>query len=63
MLTPPSKIIPLSEPYELVLFDLRDRDACKSLHRQRAAWQECGDIEALDEDHFILVVHPSGVYG
>jgi hypothetical protein len=58
MLAPIHRIIPDSEPYELVLFDLRDLKACKFLHKQRAVWQERGDIEALDEDHFALIIRP-----
>jgi hypothetical protein len=41
-----------------VLYDLRDPDACKHLHEQRAIWQERSDIKVLDEDHFVLVVWP-----
>ena len=55
-----------------VLFDVRDARACKALHDHRAAFQEDADIEAVDHNHFVLVVHPSravvgtevgGVYG
>ena len=58
MLTPPTRLYPNSEPYDLVLFDLRDLEACNSLHKRRAAWQNRSDIEALDEDHFVLLVRP-----
>jgi hypothetical protein len=58
MLTPPHKLYPNSEPYELVSFDLRDLNACRSLHGHQAAWQEHSDIEALDEDHFVLIIRP-----
>jgi hypothetical protein len=44
----------------IVLFDLRIPSAVERLHRERAAWQEQSDIEALDEDHFILIVRPGG---
>jgi hypothetical protein len=63
MLTPLTKVYPNNEPYEIVVFDLLDAGACESLHRQRAAWQERCDIEALDENHFILIVRPGGLYG
>jgi hypothetical protein len=43
-----------------VIFDLRIPCIAEQLHRERAAWQECGDLEALDEDHFVLVVRPGG---
>jgi hypothetical protein len=49
------------EAYELVIFDVRIPDVAERLHRERAAWQEHGDIEALDEGHFVLVVRPGGV--
>jgi hypothetical protein len=42
----------------VVLFDLRSPNAVEELHRGRAIWQEDSDIEALDEDHFVLVVRP-----
>ena len=49
------------EAYELVIFDVRIPDVAERLHRELAAWQEHGDIEALDEGHFVLVVRPGGV--
>jgi hypothetical protein len=39
-----------------VLFDLRIPGAAERLHRERAVWQEHSDIEALDSDHFILII-------
>jgi hypothetical protein len=46
----------------VVIFDLRDPDAVARLRRERAAWQERSDIEALDEDHFALVIKPGGAW-
>jgi hypothetical protein len=43
-----------------VLFDLRDSRAVEQLHRERAAWQEFSDIEALNEDVFALILYPGG---
>ena len=43
-----------------VLFDLRDERAVQSLHLQRAALAELGDLEALDEDHIVLIALPGG---
>jgi hypothetical protein len=43
-----------------VLFDLRDESAVQSLHLQRAALAEHGDLEAIDQDHIILIVFPGG---
>ncbi len=42
----------------MVLFDLRIPGVAERLHRERAAWQERGDIEALDQNHFVLIVRP-----
>jgi hypothetical protein len=41
-----------------ILFDLRIPGCAERIHRERALWQERSDIEALDEDHFILVIRP-----
>jgi hypothetical protein len=41
-----------------ILFDLRIPGSAERLHRERALWQERSDIEALDVDHFILVIRP-----
>jgi hypothetical protein len=51
-----------SSDYELVIFDLRIAGVAGRLHRERAAWQECGDLEALDEDHFVLVARLGGAW-
>jgi hypothetical protein len=40
----------------VVVFDLREPDGPSELHKQRAAWAEYSDIEALDEHHFALVI-------
>jgi len=42
----------------ITLFDLRESEVVEGLHRGRAIWQADSDIEALDEDHFVLVVRP-----
>jgi hypothetical protein len=44
----------------IVLFDLRIPGVVVRLHRERAAWQEYADIEALDQDHFVLIIRPGG---
>jgi hypothetical protein len=43
-----------------VLFDLRDKGAVQSLHSQRAALAELGDLAAIDQDHIVLIVLPGG---
>jgi hypothetical protein len=47
----------------LVIFDVRIPGVAASLHRDRAAWGERSDIEALDEDHYVLLVRPGGAHG
>ena len=42
----------------LVVFDLCQPGVVDALHGQRAAWAEYSDLEALDEDHFVLIVRP-----
>lgn len=42
----------------LILFDVREMGAAAALHKQRAAWAEYSALEALDEDHFVLIVRP-----
>jgi hypothetical protein len=44
----------------IILVDLRSPDAVENLHHLRAVWQDDSDIEALDEDHFVLIVRPGG---
>ena len=59
----PNPFYTSSEAYELVIFDLRIPGIAERLHRERAAWQERGDLEALDEDHFVLIVSPGATRG
>lgn len=51
-----------TEPPEcaLVVFDIRLPGGAESFHRQRAAWQAQSDIEALDENHYVLLIFPGG---
>ena len=50
--------IPHNGPYELIVYDLRIPASAERLHRERATAAEYGDIEALDENHYVLIVHP-----
>jgi hypothetical protein len=60
-MTAPPRILYPNHPEDLiVLFDLREPDGAAELHRQRAAWAEYSDIEALDEHHFGLIIRPGG---
>jgi hypothetical protein len=57
MLTP-RQGYPISQEFTLVVFDLRIPDAAERFQRERWAWAEAGEVEMLDEDHPVLVVHP-----
>ena len=57
-MTPP-EVYPSKGTYSLTIYDLRAPESARSLHRERAIWQERSEIEALDMDHFILVVQPA----
>jgi hypothetical protein len=48
----------LTEECVLTIYDLRYLGSAERLHRERAAWREQAVIEALDEDHFVLIVRP-----
>ena len=50
-------------PYELVIFDLRIPAAVERYWSERTAWAEAANVEALDEDHTILIVRPDGARG
>ena len=54
------KTFPTSSEYMVVLFDLRLPGTANRLDRERTAWQAQSDIEALDENHFVLLVRPGG---
>jgi len=57
-LTPP-KVYPNKETYSLTIYDLRTPESAGALHRERAIWQERSEIEALDPDHFVLIISPA----
>jgi hypothetical protein len=68
----PEPLYPTGRTGSWILFDVRDARACEALHDHRGAFQEDTDIEAVDHNHFVLVVHPGralaeteegGVYG
>ena len=56
MIAPHEEVYPTERIETWVLFDLRDAGAVEELHHARAVWQGQSDIEALDEDHFALIV-------
>jgi hypothetical protein len=42
----------------VVLFDLRDPEACEQVHRLRAVWQAESNLEALGPDHMAVFLFP-----
>lgn len=50
----------LSPPETLAIFDSRIPGVAECLHRERAGWQESAELEALDADHLVLIVHAGG---
>lgn len=51
---------PIEQQRLLIMFDLRHRGAAERLHREHTAWQKDCEIEALDENYFVLLIRPGG---
>jgi hypothetical protein len=60
MIRPQPEVYPSNSECIVVLFDFRDAEAVEMFHHLRAVWQEDSDIEALDADHFALLLWPGG---
>lgn len=56
----PKRVYPKPAESIVVLYDVRIPGAADRFHEQRAAWRERGDVEALDQHHFMLIVRPGG---
>lgn len=56
--TPREKSYRSAEASTLAVFDVRVPGIAERLHRERAAWAEYADIEALDQNHYVLIVRP-----
>jgi hypothetical protein len=54
----PKRLYPSSSEYIIVLFDLRLPGTADRLEREREVGQAHSEIEALDENHFVLLVRP-----
>ncbi len=63
MRSAPKTLYPSSSQYIIILFDLRLPGTADRLDRERTAWQAQCDIEALDKNHFALLVWPGGARG
>jgi hypothetical protein len=55
------QVYPTNKTETLVLFDLRIPGIAERLHRERAVWQGWSEIEAIDKNHFMLIVRPGGI--
>ena len=60
MRSAPNTLYPSSSQCIIVVFDLRLPGIDDRLDRKRAAWHAQCDIEALDENHVVLLVRPGG---
>ena len=56
----PNSVYPKPTETIIVVFDVRIPGTAERLHSERAAWGEHGGIEALDGNHFVLVVRSGG---
>jgi rhodanese-related sulfurtransferase len=52
----PHRSIRDSGPDALVIFDIRMPAVAERLHEKRAEHQERSEIEALDQNHYVLIV-------
>jgi hypothetical protein len=60
MRSAPKSLYPSSSQCIIVLLDLRLPSTADRMDRECAAWQAQSYIEALDENHFVLLVRPGG---
>ncbi len=60
MIGPPQEYHADAAPTLLTLFDLRDPEATERLYLVLGGLQDSSDIEVLDGDHCVLVVHAGG---
>lgn len=61
MIAPRDEFYSRPETEARIAFDLRIPGTAARLHRERAAWADNGDIEALDQNHYVLTVRPGVV--
>ncbi len=59
----PKRSVSESATYTLVIFDIRIPGVAERLHRERAAWQRQSDIEALDQNPYVLINRPGEAWG
>ena len=54
----PREVYPKSEAYILVIYDLRVPGTAVRLLREIEAWRDHAEVEAVDDDHFALLIRP-----
>jgi hypothetical protein len=54
----PRLLYPSDPECIVILFDLRDPEACEQVHRLRAVWQADSGLEALGPDHMVVFLFP-----
>ena len=59
----PKRSVSESATYTLVIFDIRIPGVAQRLHRERTAWQRHSDIEALNQNHYVLINRPGEAWG
>ena len=58
----PETLYPKAPDYIVVLFDVRIAGVAQRLHSECTAYREYGGIEALDQNHCVLIARPGGAY-
>lgn len=56
----PESVYPKPTESIIEVFDVRILRTAGRFHSERAAWKDCGEVEALDKDHYVLIVRPGG---
>jgi hypothetical protein len=54
----PREVYPKSGTYILVIYDLRVPGTAVRLLREIEAWRDHAEVEAVDDDHFALLIRP-----
>ena len=54
----PREVYPKSGTYILVIYDLRVPGTAVRLLREIEAWRGHAEVEAVDDDHFALLIRP-----
>ncbi|MGF1472109.1 MAG: hypothetical protein ACFB50_10260 [Rubrobacteraceae bacterium] len=58
-----SRVYPNRGSFQAAVYDIRIPGVAERLHRERAMWAEYADIEALDANHYVLLIYPGAAVG